>query len=99
MSLRFRIFPCFILFIQSTRLIANLKLKEISFHCDTDDRVVRSQPSSRNNSLSSFSTKKEKSFTQPKVMANDDEVANIMAAMQESVRRSWQKTSGSESGT
>ena len=36
---------------------------------------------------------------QPTVMANDDEVADIMAAMQESVRRSWQKTSESESGT
>ena len=31
-------------------------------------------------------------------MANEDEVADILAAMQESVRRSWQKTSESESG-
>lgn len=62
--------------------------------------MVKSQPSSRHNSLSgSASKKEEKSSAQPPaVMANDDEVADIMAAMQESVRRSWQKTSESESG-
>ena len=99
MSLRSSILPCLLCLDRSQHQFAYSKLKEISFNYDTDDRVVRSQPSSRHNSLSGSSKKEEKSFTQPKMIANDDEVADIMAAMQESVRRSWQKTSESESGT
>ena len=83
-----------------------------TYFSESEARAIKSLPGSRSNSISGSSSRKDDRLSghaeteerstghaQPVAVANDDEVEDIMAAMQESVRRSWSKNSESESGT